>query len=184
MNRREALRRFGHAAGALLVWRSLPIPSWAALPEIEGWKESDVARLTAIGDTILPATPGSPGAGAIHIGRFVVMMLAECHPPSDSDDVRSFLSEFERHVGLRAGARFDQTGAEEREQRLVEFERRVKIAAAGTGWADGFKVVKRLVLTGYFTSEPGATQALRYDPVPGAYHGSVPVDSTTKAWAT
>lgn len=184
MNRREALRRFGHAAGALLVWRSLPIPSWAALPEIEGWKESDVARLTAIGDTILPATPGSPGAGAIHIGRFVVMMLAECHPPSDSDGVRSFLSEFERHVGLRAGARFDQIGAEEREQRLVEFERRVKIAAAGTGWADGFKVVKRLVLTGYFTSEPGATQALRYDPVPGAYHGSVPVDSTTKAWAT
>lgn len=184
MNRREALRRFGHAAGALLVWRSLPIPSWAALPEIEGWKESDVARLTAIGDTILPATPGSPGAGAIHIGRFVVMMLAECHPPSDSDGVRSFLSEFERHVGLRAGARFDQTGAEEREQRLVEFERRVRIAATGTGWADGFKVVKRLVLTGYFTSEPGATQALRYDPVPGAYHGSVPVDSTTKAWAT
>ncbi len=184
MNRREALRRFGHAAGALLVWRSLPIPSWAALPEIEGWKESDVARLTAIGDTILPATPGSPGAGAIHIGRFVVMMLAECHPPSDSDDVRSFLSEFERHVGSKAGARFDQTGAEEREKCLVEFERRVRIATTGTGWADGFKVVKRLVLTGYFTSEPGATQALRYDPVPGAYHGSVPVDSTTKAWAT
>lgn len=184
MNRREALRRFGHAAGALLVWRSLPIPSWAALPEIEGWKESDVARLTAIGDTILPATPGSPGAGAIHIGRFVVMMLAECHPPSDPDDVRSFLSEFERHVGLKAGARFDQTGAEEREKCLVEFERRVRIATTGTGWADGFKVVKRLVLTGYFTSEPGATQALRYDPFPGAYHGSVPVDSTTKAWAT
>ena len=184
MNRREALRHFGHAAGALLIWRSLPIPSWAALPEIEGWKESDVARLTAIGDTILPATPGSPGAGAIHIGRFVAMMLAECHPAVDSDDVRSFLSEFERHIGLNDGARFDQIGAEEREKRLVEFERRVKAAPAETGWANGFKVVKRLVLTGYFTSEPGATQALRYDPVPGAYHGSVPADATTKAWAT
>lgn len=184
MNRREALRRFGHAAGALVIWRALPFPSWAALPEIEGWKKIEVTLLTAIGDTILPATAGSPGAGSLHIGRFVVMMLAECHAPADSEDVRSFLSEFERSIGSNDGERFEQLEPDERERRLVEFERRVNAAAAGTGWADGFKVMKRLVLTGYFTSEPGATQALRYDPVPGAYHGSVPADATTRAWAT
>ena len=44
--------------------------------------------------------------------------------------------------------------------------------------------VKDLTLLGYFTAEVGATQALRYDPVPGAYRGSVPLRPGDRAWAT
>ncbi|MFM9091974.1 MAG: gluconate 2-dehydrogenase subunit 3 family protein [Verrucomicrobiota bacterium] len=44
--------------------------------------------------------------------------------------------------------------------------------------------VKDLTLLGYFTAEAGATQALRYDPVPGAYRGSVPLRPGDRAWAT
>ena len=184
MNRREALRQLGHAAGALAIWRSLPVPTWAALPEATGWNEKEVALLTSIGDTILPATSGSPGAGEIHIGRFVVMMLSECHASADTGNVRAFLSELERQCGSKDGERFDELSSEERERRLVEFELRTNVVAPRPDWADGFKLVKQLVVTGYFTSEPGATQALRYDPVPGTYRGSIPADATTKAWAT
>jgi hypothetical protein len=38
-------------------------------------------------------------------------------------------------------------------------------------------------LLGYFTSEQGATKALRYDPVPGTYRGSVPLAAGDRAWA-
>jgi len=31
--------------------------------------------------------------------------------------------------------------------------------------------MKELTLTGFFLSEPGATQVLQYEAVPGAYHG-------------
>jgi hypothetical protein len=45
-------------------------------------------------------------------------------------------------------------------------------------------MLKELTLLGFFTSEVGATQALRYLPVPGKYDGNVPYKKGDKAWAT
>ena len=47
-----------------------------------------------------------------------------------------------------------------------------------------FRMMKELTLLGYFTSEIGATKALRYLPVPGRYDGDVPYKKGDKAWAT
>jgi hypothetical protein len=44
--------------------------------------------------------------------------------------------------------------------------------------------MKELTLLGYFTSEPGATKALRYVAVPGRYDGCIPYKKGDKAWAT
>jgi hypothetical protein len=41
-----------------------------------------------------------------------------------------------------------------------------------------------LTLLGFFTSKPGATEALRYVPVPGKYEGCIPYSKGEKAWAT
>jgi hypothetical protein len=45
-------------------------------------------------------------------------------------------------------------------------------------------MIKELTLWGYFSSEPGATIALRYSAVPGRYEGCVPYTAGDKAWAT
>ncbi len=45
-------------------------------------------------------------------------------------------------------------------------------------------MMKQLTLLGYFNSKEGATQALRYLPVPGKYDGSFPYKKGDKAWAT
>jgi hypothetical protein len=47
-----------------------------------------------------------------------------------------------------------------------------------------FRMMKELTLLGYFTSKEGATQALRYVPVPGRYDGDMPYKKGDKAWAT
>jgi len=47
-----------------------------------------------------------------------------------------------------------------------------------------FSMMKQLTLWGYFTSKPGATQALRYVAVPGRYEGCIPYKKGDKAWAT
>ena len=47
-----------------------------------------------------------------------------------------------------------------------------------------FRMMKELTLWGYFTSEPGATKALRYVAVPGRYEGCIPYKKGDKAWAT
>ncbi len=46
-----------------------------------------------------------------------------------------------------------------------------------------FRMMKELTMLGYFTSEVGATKALRYLPVPGKYDGDVPYKKGDKAWA-
>ena len=46
-----------------------------------------------------------------------------------------------------------------------------------------FRMMKELTLLGYFTSEIGQKQALRYNPVPGKYEGCVPYTKGEKAWA-
>ena len=46
-----------------------------------------------------------------------------------------------------------------------------------------FTMIKQLTLWGYFSSEIGATQALRYVAIPGKYEGCVPYKKGDKAWA-
>lgn len=47
-----------------------------------------------------------------------------------------------------------------------------------------FSMMKELTLLGFFTSEPGATKALRYSAVPGKYDPCMPYQKGDKAWAT
>lgn len=179
MNRRTLLAHAARLAAAAALG-SLPQRGWSALPRPDGWSDAEEALLDAIGDTILPATPGSPGAGSVAIGRFILRMTADCHPPAAAEAVRRLLAEVAKRA--QAGSRpFPELPAAERESLLVALERQPPPARDGIG---PWRHVKDLTLLGYFTAEAGATQALRYDPVPGAYRGSVPLRPGDRAWAT
>lgn len=137
----------------------------------------------AVGDTLLPATPGSPGAGEVGIGRFVTTLLNDCHPIEAAEAVRAELRGLEERVRELGGSRFEGWDAVHREALLVEREAVAFSATPGNGRLHPYRLIKSLVLLGYFTSEAGATQALRYDPVPGAYHGQVPLAPGEHSWA-
>lgn len=46
-----------------------------------------------------------------------------------------------------------------------------------------FRQLKELTLAGYYTSEIGASQELRWDPAPGRYDPDVPFSEIGRAWA-
>ncbi len=46
-----------------------------------------------------------------------------------------------------------------------------------------FRMMKQVALFGYFTSEIGATQAMRYVETPGRYDPCAPYKPGDKAWA-
>lgn len=174
MNRREALVQGGRVAAAAALWASLPARTWAALAAPSGWTAADEELLTAVGDTILPATPSAPGAGSVAIGRFILVMTAECYPPSAAENLRRALVELRTECARRGPKEFSAMAGSEREALLVAFEKR---------GLPGFRHLKDLTLWGYFTSEAGATQALRYEPIPGGYRGSVPLREGDRSWA-
>jgi hypothetical protein len=45
-------------------------------------------------------------------------------------------------------------------------------------------MMKELTMLGYFTSQPGATEVLRYEAVPGYYNGCMPLEEVGRTWAT
>lgn len=192
LTRREALGRAARWAGVAALWAGLPQRTWAALPAPAGWSATEEALTTLVGDTILPATPGSPGAGDVAIGRFVLAMTNDCFAPEAAAATRRALREIEAAAQAAHGKAFAALAAAEREAVLTAYEKTsaasaaaaVRAKAGGEAALDAFRHVKQLVLLGYFTSEPGATQALRYDPVPGGYRGSLPLAPGDRAWAT
>jgi hypothetical protein len=47
-------------------------------------------------------------------------------------------------------------------------------------------MTKELTMLGFFTSQPGATQVLQYEAVPGSYKGCIPLSEAGqgRTWAT
>ncbi|MEN9633633.1 MAG: hypothetical protein RL077_2037 [Verrucomicrobiota bacterium] len=183
MSRREALRRAGLWASAAGVWASLPKRTWAALPAPEGWSPGEERLLTIIGDTLLPATAGSPGAGAVEIGRFIAMMASTCSPPETVSLIQSGLREIEALSQAEFARGFIDLAAAQRETLLINYEKKGASLAPAKG-PHPLRPIKQWAVLGYFTSEPGATQALRYDPIPGGYRGTVPLAPGDRTWAT
>lgn len=183
MNRREAIFQGAAFAAATALGLTLPVRTWAALPLPAGVTEADAALLDAIGDTILPTTPDSPGAGTVGIGRFIFMMAADCQPADAVAALRRGLAEIEAASRSGSGGAFAGLPGSTRETVLLAYEKRAA-AETARGATNPFRLMKELTLFGYFTSEAGATQALRYEPVPGGYRGSVPLRPGDRSWAT
>jgi hypothetical protein len=151
------------------------------LPAPTGWTPDEEKALDLIGDTILPETPGSPGAAAVGIGRFIARITEDCFAPEAGEALRRGLREIEAAAREAHGRPWLQLSVAEREALLAAYEGRSKSAAAGG--TNPFAHLKRLTLLGYFTSEQGATKAVRYDPVPGTYRGAVSLAPGDRCWA-
>jgi hypothetical protein len=177
MNRREALRHTALVAGAAALWASLPARTWAALAAPTGWDVAEETFLTLLGDTIIPSSATSPGAGAVAIGRFILTQTNECFPPEARATLRRGLSEIDALSQQRFAKNFSALDGRQRERVLTEYETQAVAAP------HPFRHIKELTVLGYFTAEVGATQALRYDPIPGAFHGSVKLAPGERSWA-
>lgn len=180
LSRRGAFRL---TAGALLAGWTLPTIAGAA-EAVATWTpralSADQARtLSAAADAMLPATD-TPGALAAGVPQFVDRTLADWSRPDDAARIKAALDAIDAAAQAASGKAFAALEPAERTALLARLDAEARRAKG----PDGFRQLKDLVSTGYFTSQIGATQALRYDPVPGAYHGCVPVKEIGRAWAT
>ena len=81
---------------------------------------------------------------------------------------------------------FMEATPQQRHDLLVELDKEQKEHSKNKKKEDPshyFRLMKELTLLGYFTSEIGATKALRYVESPGRYEGCVDYKKGDKAWA-
>lgn len=182
LNRRDAFRGLALTLGVACAGMAGPVA--AALPPLT-WKPMaltpEQARLVdVVAELIMPATD-TPGARQAGVPQFIDRALAGYCDQKQGDLLRAGFARMDADAKAAHGLAFVALSAPQQTALLETYDKEAK---AAWGHPHFFKSLKELVTVGYFTSEPGATLALRYDPVPGEYHGCVPLSEIGKAWAT
>jgi Gluconate 2-dehydrogenase subunit 3 len=181
-------------------------PDW--VPGALKFTADQQALLAEIAETIIPTT-STPGAKAAGVGPFIELMIKDCYMPAQQQHFMKGLADIDAESTKTYGKNYVSLSNEQRiavmtafEQKAVE-ERQKASAAVVKADVDAetgnvkevkakpsdplvpfFSLAKELTLLGYFSSEIGATKALRYVAVPGRFEGSVPYKKGDKAWAT
>lgn len=200
MNRRDALARVAILMGGTVIGADYFLTSCSsptekgkraaqagkpAVKEVAFLSPDQVHFLDEVGETILPTTK-TPGAKAAQVGQFMAVMVRDCYAPADQQIFLHGLSQLDAACRKKSGKAFLASTPAERAALLTDLDQEQKTYSATqpkTAPNHYFRMIKQLTLLGYFTSEVGATQALRYLPIPGRYQGSVPYKKGDRAWA-
>ncbi|HVU17420.1 MAG TPA: gluconate 2-dehydrogenase subunit 3 family protein [Candidatus Didemnitutus sp.] len=181
ISRREAVRRVVLMMGLATVGSHVLLRG-ASLADTKtaDFTDADRALLDEIGDTILPATK-IPGAKATQIGAFMTMMVRDCYSPEEEAAFRKGIASIDAAARDKFGRGFTACAPADRTTLLQGFDRAAR-EAAGIEPRHFFGMVKDLTILGYFSSEIGCNQAVRYIGVPGAFHGDIPYKKGDPAW--
>ncbi|MFQ3788070.1 gluconate 2-dehydrogenase subunit 3 family protein [Halomonas sp. A29] len=183
MNRRELLKMITVATGTALVGGN-SLLAFSALGEPDrGFSDADIERLNELAETILPRTD-TPGAKDAEVGAFMTVFVSACYTPQERSLFRHGLAQIEARSRAAHGRGFLELDDEQRRALVVELDREAKAQVEASGEPHYFTLMKQLTLFGFFTSEVGATQVLRYEATPGRYDGCTPYEEGEPAWAT
>jgi hypothetical protein len=181
-SRREAIKKV-----ALLVGGSVMLPdllkAWGNLSIENTDQQLNAAAselLAEICETIIPTT-NTPGAKAAEVPQFVEKLLADIWEPADRTQLMDGMAAIDAHAKSSQGKGFVACSKEQRIAVLKHFE---AMYHADNKSFPAWMPLKRVITMGYFTSEIGATQTLRYEAVPGRYDGAFPYKKGDRAWAT
>lgn len=182
MNRRDAMKSVMLMMGGTMIGATAILTGCAPEHQIEGlnFSPEDLAFLDEIGESIIPETD-TPGAKAAGIGAFMVMMVKDTY---DADQQKVFvdgLNALRKDFKTSAGKEFMEASLEERSAYLTEMYKSYK--ASKSEDPSMINMVKDLAVLGYFTSEIGATQALRFEEVPGKYEPCTDYKKGDRAFA-
>ncbi|THU36831.1 gluconate 2-dehydrogenase subunit 3 family protein [Niastella caeni] len=190
MNRRDALSRVALLLGGSVIGAEFFLSGCGTgdkkIGQSVDFTADDIAYLDEVAETIIPATD-TPGAKAAKVGTFMTVMVKDCY---DEKNQKVFLEGMnklnEASKKKFGGSGFMKITPEQRKELLTEIDKEQKEYGKNKKKEDDvhyFTQMKQLTLLGYFTSEPGATQALRYVPVPGKFEACIPYKKGDKAWA-
>jgi len=186
LHRREALKGLALAVGAAATgWAGRAAAAAPVLTWTPTALTGDQARLVdVVAELIIPATD-TPGARQAGVPQFIDRALANYCNKTQKDLLIGGLSRMDGDARASYGDVFVALDPQQQVALLTAYDQEAGVARSQSpAQPHFFAALEDWVTIGYFTSEPGATVALKYDPVPGAYHGCVPLAEVGRAWAT
>jgi Gluconate 2-dehydrogenase subunit 3 len=181
MNRRELLQRSALLLGGTLLGADSILAKnidWDQLDHLPDdskgfglFSKAQIKLLNEVAETIIPTTD-IPGAKAAKVGQFIAVIVSDCYEAADQKRFMDGLAQLDAECIKRYGKKFMKSTAKLRTDFLTELDAEQKAFQKSKKKeipSHYFRVIKDLVLWGYFTSEIGMTQAQRYVEYPGKY---------------
>ncbi|MFV0607195.1 MAG: gluconate 2-dehydrogenase subunit 3 family protein [Niabella sp.] len=194
MNRRKAVQRVALLLGGSVLGAELFMQTGcksgtteknAATTLASFFTKDEIAFLDEVAETIIPRTD-TPGAKDAMVGEFMNVMVRDCYTPEDQKIFKEGIGKLEQQCQEKYNAGFMKIQPGQRTELLTAIDKEQKEYQANKNKGDEkhyFRMMRELTLLGYFTSEQGATKALRYVAVPGKYEPCIPYAKGEKAWA-
>ncbi len=190
ISRKEAIKRTGLLMGGVVFAPSIlgVLKGCTAQPGLD-WEptlfSNKQARLvTSLADTILPEDD-TPSASQAGVPAFIESMVKEVYNEEQRQAFLDGIDKFGDDARVELEQEFPDIEVEQQYEYTYNLNRFALEEGPGDSGETPFILMfKELTMLGYFTSEPGATQVLRYEAVPGVYEGCIPFEEVGKTWAT
>ncbi len=185
MKRRTALKNTAFMMGGILsasavaaIFDSCVAPAAGEVWTPEFFSVEEGKMLTKIADLLIPSTD-TPGALDALVPQYVDRVAKKMM----GEDEKTFIKEGFKAM---AAACKEATGKDflsctEAEQ--IAFLQAEEKAAIESKEPTLFGGMKDAIYNGFFKSEIGCTEVLKYDPVPGNYDGCIPYSEVNGTWA-
>ena len=188
IDRKEAIKRTALLIGGAVFAPNVlgVLKGCTAEPGVE-WEpvffsDSQASLVSSLADTILPADD-FPSASEAGVPAFIESMISDIYSEEQQNDFLDGLDEFAENSRIELDAEYYDVADDQRYQ-IAYNENQSALDIKRNQEVPFFLRFKELTLLGYFTSEVGATEVLRFEPVPGVYNGCIPFDEVGKTWAT
>lgn len=210
MNRREAIQRVAMLIGGSVIGANLFLEG-CTRPATNNsvadlFSANQIDRIGDLAEAILPET-STPGAKAAGVGSFIPVWVRDCYTEEQQNVFIKGLAQLDEKSIAFQGKSFQELTNEQRtlvaneldkeareynknqSEELKEYKEKNKlkqnelfreVELPPPHW---FSLFKQITLTGFFNSELGCTQALRYVKIPGKYDGNYPYKKGDKAFA-
>ncbi len=147
--------------------------------------------IAAMSEVVIPRTE-TPGAIDAGVPRYIELMVADWMEEGERDIFDTGLRDVETRIPREYGKPFHELAASQQLAIMEDLES----AASDSSWYDFANVqrefisdapficqLKELTIYGFFTSEAGSKQVLRYDPMPMEFDGEYPLSKEDSTWA-
>ena len=206
MDRREAIRRASLLLGGTLSASAVTavMSGCQAAPVDPDWSPQYLTRdqantVAEIVERIIPTTD-TPGAQQAGVHRFIDVFLKDIASEEEQAMFGTGLEDLMKRSKTEYGKAFikldpeqmdailsdlaqssnEQSGEDTASEMANEGE---QVLGADFDPQKFFGGIRQLTILGYFTSEIGATQALKMDAIPGDYQGCIDYSEVGGAWA-
>jgi hypothetical protein len=210
MNRRELLKMITAVTGGAMIGGEFLLAGCknpdSGSPLV--FTEDDIAFLDEVAETILPQT-STVGAKAAGVGRFISVYVNDCYSKADQEIFHKGLTLLDDACKKMHDTSFMKATPPQRREILmtvnketVDYIKKKEIFDSAQdekvkpGLDKGttslkreempnhyFQQMKQLTIFGYFTSEKGRKESLRYVPVPGRWEAVIDYKKGDKAFA-